>query len=290
MSSYRSRRGGDDADRSIHPDRPVEKQRGPVTLRRGQVQESTTDQRLLDADGPSDWVHTDPWRVLRIQSEFVEGFGLLAELGPAVSVFGSARTQPDDPLYAQARELGRLLSDAGYGVITGGGPGIMEAANRGASESGGVSVGLGIELPFEQRLNDWVDVGINFRYFFVRKTMFLKYAQAFVVFPGGFGTLDELFEALTLVQTRKVTMFPVVLFGSDYWRGLLDWMRDQLLESERISAPDLRLVQVTDDVRDVVRIIDGSHRDDRDEVEADAARRLARDVGEGRVTDLPLEA
>ncbi len=290
MSSYRSRRGGDDADRSIHPDRPAEKHRGPVTLRRGQVQESTTDQRLLDADGPSDWVHTDPWRVLRIQSEFVEGFGLLAELGPAVSVFGSARTQPDDPLYAQARELGRLLSDAGYGVITGGGPGIMEAANRGASESGGVSVGLGIELPFEQRLNDWVDVGINFRYFFVRKTMFLKYAQAFVVFPGGFGTLDELFEALTLVQTRKVTMFPVVLFGSDYWRGLLDWMRDQLLESERISAPDLRLVQVTDDVRDVVRIIDGSHRDDRDEVEADAARRLARDVGEGRVTDLPLEA
>jgi uncharacterized protein (TIGR00730 family) len=290
MSSYRSRRGGDDADRSIHPDRPAEKHRGPVTLRRGQVQESTTDQRLLDADGPSDWVHTDPWRVLRIQSEFVEGFGLLAELGPAVSVFGSARTQPDDPLYAQARELGRLLSDAGYGVITGGGPGIMEAANRGASESGGVSVGLGIELPFEQRLNDWVDVGINFRYFFVRKTMFLKYAQAFVVFPGGFGTLDELFEALTLVQTRKVTMFPVVLFGSDYWRGLLDWMRDQLLEHDRISAPDLRLVQVTDDVRDVVRIIDGSHRDDRDEVEADAARRLARDVGSGRVTDLPLEA
>jgi len=163
-------------------------------------------------------------------------------------------------LYAQARELGRLLSDAGYGVITGGGPGIMEAANRGASESGGVSVGLGIELPFEQRLNDWVDVGINFRYFFVRKTMFLKYAQAFVVFPGGFGTLDELFEALTLVQTRKVTMFPVVLFGSDYWRGLLDWMRDQLLEHDRISAPDLRLVQVTDDVRDVVRIIETAKR------------------------------
>ena len=269
---------------------PPEKHRGPVVLRRDQVQTGTTDQRLLDSRGPSDWVHTDPWRVLRIQSEFVEGFGLLAELGPAVSVFGSARTQPDDPLYVQARELGRLLSDAGYGVITGGGPGIMEAANRGASESGGVSVGLGIELPFEQRLNDWVDVGINFRYFFVRKTMFLKYAQAFVVFPGGFGTLDELFEALTLVQTRKVTMFPVVLFGSDYWRGLLDWMRDQLLESERISAPDLRLVQVTDDVRDVVRIIEGSHRDDRDEVEADAARRLARDVGSGRVTDLPLEA
>ncbi|CAN5576766.1 TIGR00730 family Rossman fold protein [soil metagenome] len=290
MSSQRGRTGDDDADRSIHPDRPAEKQRGPVTLRRGQLQDSTTDQRLLDADGPSDWVHTDPWRVLRIQSEFVEGFGLLAELGPAVSVFGSARTHPDDPLYAQARELGRLLTGAGYGVITGGGPGIMEAANRGASESGGVSVGLGIELPFEQRLNDWVDVGINFRYFFVRKTMFLKYAQAFVVFPGGFGTLDELFEALTLVQTRKVTMFPVVLFGSAYWRGLLDWMRDQLLDHNRISAPDLRLVQVTDDVQDVVRIIDGSHRDDRDDVEADAARRLARDVGDGRVADLPLEA
>src|SRR3990170_2627033 len=151
------------ADRSIHPDRPRQKSRGPIVMRRGQVQTSTTDQRLLDTRGPSDWVHTDPWRVLRIQSEFVEGFGMLAELGPAISVFGSARTKPDDPMYAAAEEFGRKLVDAGYAVITGGGPGVMEAANRGASEAGGISVGLGIELPFENGLNEWADVGINFR-------------------------------------------------------------------------------------------------------------------------------
>jgi uncharacterized protein (TIGR00725 family) len=177
-------------------------QRGPVTLRRRQVPQGMTDQRLLDSRGAADWVHTDTWRVLRIQSEFVEGFGALAELGPAVSVFGSARTKPDTPEYAMAQALGAALTQAGYAVITGGGPGIMEAANRGASEAGGISVGLGIELPFEQRLNQWVDIGINFRYFFARKTMFVKYAQAFCVLPGGFGTMDELFEALTLVQTR----------------------------------------------------------------------------------------
>ena len=174
-------------------------------------------------------MHTDPWRVLRIQSEFVEGFGLLAELPKAVSVFGSARTPRDHPEYAAGRALGAALARAGFAVITGGGPGAMEAVNRGASEAGGISVGLGIELPFEQRLNDWVDVGLNFRYFFARKTMFVKYAQAFVILPGGFGTLDELFEALTLVQTRKVTRFPVILFGTDYWAGLIDWIRDTLV-------------------------------------------------------------
>src|SRR4051812_8850622 len=199
-----------------------EKQRGPVTLRGDQAAEgSTTDQRLLDHRGPTDWVHTDPWRVLRIQSEFVEGFGLLAELPRAVSVFGSARTHPDSPDYAAGERIGAALAHAGYAVITGGGPGIMEAVNKGCCQAGGTSVGLGIELPFEQRMNDWVDVGINFRYFFARKTMFVKYAQAFVVLPGGFGTLDELFEALTLVQTGKVTSFPVVLFGVSYWQGLL---------------------------------------------------------------------
>jgi uncharacterized protein (TIGR00730 family) len=232
-----------------------EKQRGPVVLRRNQVQESTTDQRLLDTRGPSDWVHTDPWRVLRIQSEFVEGFGLLAEVPRAVSVFGSARTHPGSPEYAMGERLGAALARDGWAVITGGGPGVMEAVNKGATEAGGVSIGLGIELPFEQRLNDWVDIGVNFRYFFVRKTMFVKYAQAFVVLPGGFGTMDELFEALTLVQTKKVTSFPVVLYGSSYWGGLIDWLRSAMLAEGKVSAPDLDLIQVSDDVDEIVGII-----------------------------------
>ncbi len=235
-----------------------ERQRGPVTLRRSQVQPSTTDQRLLDARGPSDWVHADPWRVLRIQSEFVEGFGLLAELPSAVTVFGSARTPRDSPDYAVGHGVGAALARAGYAVITGGGPGTMEAVNRGCQEAGGLSIGLGIELPFEQRLNTWVDLGINFRYFFARKTMFVKYAQAFVILPGGFGTLDELFEALTLVQTRKVTRFPVVLMGSDYWRGLVEWIRDSLLGTGRIGQQDLDLLTVTDDVDEAVAVIDAS--------------------------------
>jgi uncharacterized protein (TIGR00730 family) len=247
-------------DTSIHPDRPVddadprpaEKHRGPVTLRRRQIQTSTTDQRLLDTRGPSDWVHADPWRVLRIQSEFVEGFGMLAELGPAISVFGSARTGPGDPHYALAERVGAELARAGYAVVTGGGPGIMEAANKGCCEAGGVSVGLGIELPFEQGLNDWVDIGINFRYFFARKTMFLKYAQGFVVFPGGFGTFDELFEALCLVQTGKVTQFPVVLVGSSYWGGLVGWLRDTVADERKIASADLDLFRVTDDVGAVI--------------------------------------
>src|SRR6476661_1994210 len=228
---------------------------GPVVRRRSQVKGSTTDQRLLDSRGPSDWVHTDPWRVLRIQSEFVEGFGTLAELGRAVSVFGSARTPRDSPEYVLGVELGAALARAGYAVITGGGPGTMEAANRGACEAGGVSVGLGIELPFEQKLNDWVDLGINFRYFFARKTMFVKYAQAFVIMPGGFGTLDETFEALTLVQTRKVTRFPVVLFGTQYWGGLVEWLRSSVLPGGKIAAVDLDLIHVTDDVDEAVALI-----------------------------------
>jgi uncharacterized protein (TIGR00730 family) len=232
-----------------------EKHRGPVILRRGQITAGTTDQRLLDQRGPSDWVHRDPWRVLRIQAEFVEGFGLLAELPKAVSVFGSARTARDDPDYTAARALGSALATAGFAVITGGGPGIMEAANRGASEAGGISVGLGIELPFEQRINDWVDVGINFRYFFTRKTMFVKYAQAFVIMPGGFGTLDEMFEALTLVQTGKVTRFPVILYGTAYWSGLVAWLREAVVGSGNIAAADLDLVTVTDDVAEVVQLI-----------------------------------
>jgi uncharacterized protein (TIGR00730 family) len=232
-----------------------ERYRGPVVLRRQQIQPGTTDQRLLDSRGPSDWVHTDPWRVLRIQSEFVEGFGLLAELPRAVSIFGSARTPRDHPEYAAAQALGDALARAGFAVVTGGGPGAMEAANRGASEAGGISVGLGIELPFEQKLNDWVDIGLNFRYFFARKMMFVKYAQAFVILPGGFGTLDELFESLTLVQTGKVTRFPVILLGSGYWAGLLDWIRGTLVPAGKVAPRDLDLITVTDDVPAAVKII-----------------------------------
>jgi uncharacterized protein (TIGR00730 family) len=232
-----------------------ERRQGPATLRGKAVPQTTTDQRLLDSRGAVDWLHADPWRVLRIQAEFVEGFGLLAELPKAVSVFGSARTARDDPDYAAARALGGALATAGFAVITGGGPGIMEAANRGASEAGGISVGLGIELPFEQGLNPWVDVGINFRYFFARKTMFVKYAQAFVIMPGGFGTLDEMFEALTLVQTGKVTRFPVILFGTAYWSGLIAWLRESVVGSGNIAAADLDLITVTDDVAEVVQII-----------------------------------
>ncbi|HEV7209129.1 MAG TPA: TIGR00730 family Rossman fold protein [Mycobacteriales bacterium] len=238
------------------PDRNhAERSRGRVVLRRGQVEPSTTDQRLLDRRGPSDWVHTDSWRVLRIQSEFVEGFGLLAEVPRAVSVFGSARTTPDSPEYALGREIGAAMAASGWAVITGGGPGAMEAVNRGAQEAGGLSIGLGIELPFEQHLNEWVDLGINFRYFFARKTMFVKYAQAFVIMPGGFGTMDELFEALTLVQTRKVNQFPVILVGSSYWSGLVDWLRGTVLTGGKVAERDLALLHVTDSVQEIIDII-----------------------------------
>ena len=229
--------------------------KGPVMLRRKAVDEGTTDQRLLDSRGTTDWVHTDPWRVLRIQAEFIEGFGALAELGPAISVFGSARTKPDDPSYAKGEQVGRALAEAGFGVITGGGPGVMEAANKGASEAGGLSVGLGIELPFEAGLNEYVDIGINFRYFFARKTMFVKYAQGFIVLPGGLGTFDELFEALTLVQTQKVTSFPVVLLGVDYWQGLLDWLRGTVLAERNINETDLDMLVLTDDVDEAVSLM-----------------------------------
>lgn len=239
---------------------PHEKQRGPVVLRRSRLQDpTTTDQRLLDSRGPADWVHTDPWRVLRIQSEFVEGFGALAEVPRATTVFGSARTPRDHEEYQQGMMLGAALAELGCAVITGGGPGTMEAVNRGASEAGGLSIGLGIELPFEQGLNSWVDLGVNFRYFFARKTMFVKYAQAFVCLPGGFGTMDELFESLTLVQTKKVTKFPVVMFGRSYWQGLYDWIRDTMYGSGKIGEKDLALLHLTDDVDDAVRVVDEAY-------------------------------
>ncbi|WP_405744280.1 TIGR00730 family Rossman fold protein [Streptomyces sp. NBC_01525] len=234
---------------------PEEQRLGPVLRRHDQVQHSTTDQRLLDSEGSSEWVHTDPWRVMRIQSEFVEGFGALAELGPAVSVFGSARTLRDSAEYAVGVKLGRALVEAGFSVITGGGPGAMEAANRGAHEAGGTSVGLGIELPFEQGMNEYVNLGVDFRYFFVRKTCFVKYARGFVVLPGGLGTLDELFEALTLVQTRKVTRFPIVLFGTAYWSGLVDWLRETLIAEGKASPRDLELFHLSDDVEEAVALV-----------------------------------
>jgi len=220
--------------------------RGPVVFRGDQIPETTTDQRLLNPGSDTDWLHEDPWRVMRIQAEFVEGFGALAEVGPAISVFGSARTPRRSADYAKGVEVGRLLVEAGYAVITGGGPGQMEAANKGAFEAGGKSIGLGIELPFEQHLNKYVNLGINFRYFFARKTMFVKYAQGFIGMPGGFGTFDELFEALTLVQTNKINEFPIVLIGVDFWKGLLDWIKGPVLKSKMISPIDPMLIHLTD--------------------------------------------
>ncbi|WP_134765266.1 TIGR00730 family Rossman fold protein [Nocardioides sp. 1609] len=228
--------------------------KGPIVERRAQRDGTTADQRLLDHRARLD-TSTDYWRVLRIQAEFVEGFGALADLGPAVCVFGSARTAASDPAYAQGEEVARRLVEEGFAVVTGGGPGAMEAANKGATEAGGVSVGLGIELPFESGLNEWVDLGINFRYFFVRKTMFVKYSQGFVVLPGGLGTLDEMFEALTLAQTQKVTAFPVVLLGTAYWSGLISWLRDTVLADGKISPSDLDRLVVTDDLDEAVALM-----------------------------------
>ena len=228
--------------------------RGPVLFRGPMIPKDNTYANLLAPEDSTDWLHQDPWRVLRIQAEFVDGFGALAELGPAVTIFGSARTKRTDPMYKLARQAGKKLANEGVAVITGGGPGIMEAANRGAASVGGKSVGLGIELPHEQGLNRWVNVGMTFRYFFVRKTMFVKYARGAIVFPGGFGTMDEMFELLTLVQTHKVTQKPVALVGSEYWGGLFDWIEGTVREQGMISDLDRNLVQITDDVDEAVHV------------------------------------
>jgi uncharacterized protein (TIGR00730 family) len=212
---------------------------------------ATEDLKFLQRPS-TEFLGSDPWRVLRILSEFVEGFDALAEIPPAISVFGSARISEDDPMYKAAREVAAEIASAGLAVITGGGPGIMEAANRGAHEAGGCSIGCNIELPFEQAANPYADITIDFEHFFVRKTMFVKYAEGFVVFPGGFGTLDELFESLTLIQTGKVVHFPVILFGSHYWNGLVTWLRERLLAEGKIAAPDLDIFTVIDDPREVV--------------------------------------
>lgn len=231
---------------------------GPVMLRGRMIPEESATANLLRENQPTDWLHMDPWRVLRIQAEFVDGFGALAELGPAISVFGSARIQRDEPAYHAARTMGEHIAKAGYAVITGGGPGIMEAANRGASEMNGKSVGLGIELPHEQGLNEWVNLGMSFRYFFVRKTMFMKYSSGVIVCPGGFGTLDEMFELLTLVQTHKVKSMPIVLFDTAYWQGLFDWVTTTVEGRHMISPLDPHLVRFTDDAEQAVRMALGN--------------------------------
>ena len=224
----------------------------------------TEDEQLLNVASPPDFTRTDTWRVFRIIGEFVEGFETLAHVGPSVSIFGSARVAPTDPYYELTVRTASLLAEAGLGIITGGGPGIMEAGNKGAREAGGVSIGCNIELPFEQGTNPYVDVPINFRYFFVRKTMFVKYSQAFIIFPGGFGTLDELFEALTLIQTGKIRNFPVILFGREYWAGLLDWIRNVLAAEGKISAEDIDLLYLTDSPEETVQIILEAQQSRRD--------------------------
>src|SRR6185503_3574893 len=215
----------------------------------------THDERLLETPRPNEFLHTDTWRVFRIMGEFVQGFEDLAEITNGVSIFGSARTSPQEPVYKAAEETAALLVRAGFAVITGGGPGIMEAANKGALEAGGASIGCNIELPHEQKSNDFLTLSLKFKYFFVRKMMFVKYSDAFIIFPGGFGTLDELFEALTLIQTGKIHNFPVVLFGSDYWEGLLTWIKNTLLAEGKVSPDDLKLLAITDSAEEACRMI-----------------------------------
>ena len=243
-------------DLPSHEESPLGRtyQRGPVILRGSMIPKDNTTGNLLRTGQSADWLHMDPWRVLRIQSEFVDGFGALAELGPAVSVFGSARTPDDDPMYLSAERMGRALTQQGMAVITGGGPGIMEAANKGAALAGGKSVGLGIELPTEHGLNEWVNLGMSFRYFFVRKTMFVKYSSGVIVCPGGFGTLDEMFELLTLVQTHKTATMPIVLFGTQYWNGLISWLTETVQASRMISELDPDLLVLTDDEDKAVHV------------------------------------
>ena len=253
----------------------------------------TEDERLLSRE--KTWLRepeatTDSWRVFRIMGEFVEGFDTLARIGPGVSVFGSARTSREDFYYTAAEETGRLLAEAGFAVITGGGPGIMEAANKGAAEAGGVSVGCNIELPFEQGMNQWVRTAVNFRYFFVRKTMFVKYAEGFIIFPGGFGTMDELFESLTLIQTGKVRNFPVVLFGREYWQGLLDWLETTMLRGGMIKKNDLEMLVVTDSAEEAVLTVLDCYEEScaQAQRESEAARLrgggMRRDIRERRLT------
>jgi uncharacterized protein (TIGR00730 family) len=230
----------------------------PVSQARRRPQGKPNEDRKLLRTAPyadTSFLDSDAWRALRIMGEFVEGFDSLAELGPAISIFGSARVAQENEYAKAAEELAAKLAHHGITVITGGGPGVMEAANRGAAQAGGVSVGLGIELPHEQAVNEWCNLVLNFRYFFARKVMFVKYAQGFVIFPGGFGTLDELFESVTLVQTGKIDHFPVILFGKRYWAGLLDWLADEVAQKHMIATADLKLLRTTDDTDEAMEWI-----------------------------------
>jgi uncharacterized protein (TIGR00730 family) len=257
-----------------------ERRRGAVVVRGGSKgDKATEDQKLLRSREPAPaFQETDTWRTLRIMGEFVEGFDALADVGPAISIFGSARVGRRNRYYGAARRLAAALSRQGFAIITGGGPGIMEAANRGAKDAGGVSIGCNIELPFEQGLNEYVDLGMEFRYFFVRKVMFVKYAEGFVIFPGGFGTLDELFEALTLIQTGKVEHFPVVLYGKDYWDGMMEWIRERPLFEAKISPEDLDLVTITDDVDEACEAITKHHRSRQQERKESASRQATKEA------------
>ena len=262
--------------RKKEPDR----RRGAVVVRgKPSADKRTEDQKLLRSQVPAlGFQETDTWRTLRIMGEFVEGFDALAEVGPAISIFGSARVGRRNRYYGAARRLAAELSRQGFAIITGGGPGIMEAANRGAKDAGGVSIGANIELPFEQGLNEYVDLGMEFRYFFVRKVMFVKYAEGFVIFPGGFGTLDELFEALTLIQTGKVEHFPVVLYGKDYWDGMMQWIRDKPLYEEKISPEDLDLLTITSDIDEACEAITLHHRSREQERKESASQKATKEA------------
>lgn len=265
-----------------------EKRRGAVVVRDSTTGDRRTeDQKLLRSEAPTaGFQETDTWRTLRILGEFVEGFDALAEVGPAVSIFGSARVGRRNRYYGAARRLAAALVKEGFAIITGGGPGIMEAANRGARDAGGLSIGANIQLPFEQGLNEYVDLGMEFRYFFVRKVMFVKYAEGFVIFPGGFGTLDELFESLTLIQTGKVEHFPVVLYGKEYWDGMMQWIRDKPLYEEKISPEDLDLLTVTSDIDEACEAITLHRRSRTQEVREaasqEATRKAVQDAASGK--------
>jgi hypothetical protein len=257
-----------------------ERRRGAIVVRGGRAPDKATeDQMLLRSREPiAGFQETDTWRTLRIMGEFVEGFDALADIGPAVSIFGSARVGRRNRYYSAARRLAAALAQQGFAIITGGGPGIMEAANRGAKEAGGLSIGCNIELPFEQGLNEYVDLGMEFRYFFVRKVMFVKYAEGFVIFPGGFGTLDELFEALTLIQTGKVEHFPVVLYGTDYWEGMMQWIREKPLYEEKVSPEDLELLTITSDIDEACEAITKHHRSRHQERKEEASQEATKEA------------
>ena len=258
---YRSLRGKgrgvtEDERLLTRPTQPLISPQEVISQEQEQVDEHAFERALH-----FDFSITDPWRVMRIMSEFVYGFDALAHIPPCVTIFGSARTHADDPVYTSAVVTARLLAKEGFGIITGGGPGIMEAANKGAQEGGNLSIGCNIELPFEQAPNPYLDISLDFRYFFVRKTMFVKYSNAFIIFPGGFGTMDELFEALTLIQTKKVSNFPVILYGSKYWEGLLNWIRVMMLEEEKVSEDDVALLRISDDPQEICDIVCDAYRE-----------------------------